>query len=131
MSAQSVSPDVDTSYVLRLPNSGGVLLNGKPYADALRANPANPNALGHYVPVEGTGEWHLGAGALANDPRDRRRNNAMLNFVKPKMGANKHLRDLAYVPRWLQPSTTRLSSRCGSNPRPLASAAAVARRTLD
>ena len=28
----------DTSYVLRIPDSGGALIDGKPYADAIRAN---------------------------------------------------------------------------------------------
>ena len=29
----------DTSYVLRIPNSGGALIDGKPIGDAIRANP--------------------------------------------------------------------------------------------
>jgi hypothetical protein len=88
--------DVDTSYVVRLPNSGGALINGKPYADVIRANEANPTADGKYFPAEGAPEWHVGAGAMANDPRDRRRNNAILTFVKPQQG-NKALRELARV----------------------------------
>ena len=43
---EHLSPDFDTSYVVRLPNSGGALMDGKPYADAVRANPANPDERG-------------------------------------------------------------------------------------
>ena len=95
-----VAPDLDTSYILRLPNSGGILLNGKPYADAVRANSDNPQPDGRYVPLSGAIEWQLGAGSFANDPRDRRRNNAILCFKKPKVAAgtnNKYVRDLAPV----------------------------------
>ena len=86
----------DTSYVMRLPNSGGALINGKPYADAIRANKANPTANGRYVPPDGAAEWHFGAAAMANDPRDAKRNNASLRYVKPQ-GGSKALRDLALV----------------------------------
>ena len=44
---------MDTSYVLRIPNSGGALIDGKPLADAIRANPHNPGAWGRYYPAEG------------------------------------------------------------------------------
>ncbi len=37
-------------YVLRIPNSGGALIDGKPYADAIRNNPHNPGAWGRYLP---------------------------------------------------------------------------------
>ena len=38
-------------YVLRIPNSGGALIDGKPYADAIRNNPHNPvGASGRYLP---------------------------------------------------------------------------------
>ena len=93
---EQLGESFDTSYVVRLPNSGGTLLNGKVYADAIRANPSNPAADGRYYPCAGAKEWSLGAGAMANDPRDRKRNNAMLTFVKPAGGA-KALRELALV----------------------------------
>ena len=37
-------------YVLRIPNSGGALIDGKPYADAIHNNRDNPNAFGQCVP---------------------------------------------------------------------------------
>ena len=74
-----------------------MLVNGKSFADAIRANPANPAEDGRCYPVDGAPEWHRGAGAMANDPRDRKRNNAIINFVKPKSGATKAARELAPV----------------------------------
>ena len=82
---------------MRIPNSGGALIDGKAFADAIRANPGNPAADGRHYPVAGAAEWHHGAAAMANDPRDHKLNNARINFVKPQCG-NKALRDLA---RWL------------------------------
>jgi hypothetical protein len=93
---ETLEPDADTSYIMRLPDSGGALINGKPFADAIRANPRNPTADGQYYPCEGAPEWHLGPGAMANDPRDPKRNNAQLRYVKPKDG-HKALRELALV----------------------------------
>ena len=52
---------------------------------------ANPSQDGRYYPVDGASEWHLGAGAMANDPRDAKLNNARLAFVKPQ-GSSKALR---------------------------------------
>ena len=93
---ETLEPDADTSYIMRLPDSGGALINGKPFADAIRANPRNPTADGRYYPCECAPEWHLGPGAMANDPRDPKRNNAQLRYVKPKDG-HKALRELALV----------------------------------
>ena len=93
---EEMDPGFDTSYVMRLPNSGGALIDGKPYADAIRANTSNPSDDGRYFPVDGAAEWSLGAAAMANDPRDKRKNNALLNYVKPKNVA-KALRELALV----------------------------------
>ena len=74
--------------MLRIPNSGGALFDGKPYADAIRANPKNPAADGNYYPADGAPEWHVGAGSMANDPRDRKLNNAHLTYVKPEGGTH-------------------------------------------
>ena len=46
----------DTSYVLRIPNSGGAVIDGKPCADAIRANATNPGAWRRYYPCEGASE---------------------------------------------------------------------------
>jgi len=86
--------DLDTSYVLRIPNSGGALIDGKPYADAIRNNPHNPGAWGRYFPPEEAPEWHEGAASMANDPRDPKRYNSRLEFRK-RQGVNKALCDLA------------------------------------
>ena len=58
--------------------------------------PEQPCGRRPVLPCAGAKEWSLGAGAMANDPRDRKRNNAMLTFVKPAGGA-KALRELALV----------------------------------
>ena len=84
----------DTSYVLRIPNSGGALIDGKPIGDAIRNNPSNPGAWGRYYPKEGAPEWTQGAASMANDPRDTRLYNSNLKFVK-RQGANKALAELA------------------------------------
>ena len=93
---EEMGADYDTSYVMRLPDSGGALIDGKPYADAIRANPANPSADGCHVPLAGAAAWGFGAGAMANDPRDKRRTNALLAFVKPA-AVGKAVADLAVV----------------------------------
>ena len=84
----------DTSYVLRIPNSGGALIDGKPIGDAIRANPSNPGAWGRYYPPEGTPFWRQGVASMANDPRDQRLYNSRLQFVTRK-GANRALAELA------------------------------------
>ena len=84
---------MDTSYVLRIPNSGGALIDGKPFGDAIRANAQYPGAWGRYYPVEGAPEWRQGAASMANDPRDHRLYNSRLQFVK-RQGA-KALAELA------------------------------------
>ena len=75
-------------------------MTGKPFADAIRSNPSNPNPSrdpeGVHTPPEGAPEWRLGAGAMANDPRDRQLTNAKLDFVKPKEGPQA-VRDLAIM----------------------------------
>ena len=92
------SEDYDTSYVLRIPNSGGQLIDGKPFADAIRQNTNNPGPWGRYYPVgtpeDGAQEWKEGAASMANDPRDARLYNSRLEFRK-RVGANKALCDLA------------------------------------
>ena len=97
---EQLGPETDTSYIVRVPNSGGALVDGKPFADAIRANPANPNPArdreGVHTPLPGAPEWSLGAGAMANDPRDRQLTNAKLDFVKPKEGPQA-VRDLAIM----------------------------------
>ena len=67
-----------------------------PYADAIRANANNPAEDGRYYPLDGAPEWHVGAGSMANDPRDRRLNNAHLTYVKPEVGS-RAVRDLALM----------------------------------
>ena len=84
----------DTSYVLRIPNSGGQLIDGKPFADAIRSNTGNPGAFGRWFPADGAPEWHEGAASMANDPRDARLYNSRLEFRK-RQGANKALCELA------------------------------------
>ena len=88
----------DTSYVLRIPNSGGQLIDGKPFADAIRSNKNNPGAFGRWYPPgdkeDGAPEWHEGAASMANDPRDARLYNSRLEF-KRRQGANKALCELA------------------------------------
>ena len=81
----------DTSYVLRIPDSGGALIDGKPIGDAIRKNPNNPGAWGRYYPAEGAVEWHQGAASKANDPRDSKLYNSRLHFVR-RQGANKAVR---------------------------------------
>ena len=39
---EALEPGTDRSYIVRLPDAGGALANGKAFADAIRANPANP-----------------------------------------------------------------------------------------
>ena len=51
---------------------------------------------GVHTPLPGAPEWSLGAGAMANDPRDRQLTNAKLDFVKPKEGPQA-VRDLAIM----------------------------------
>lgn len=84
----------DTSYVLRVPNSGGALIDGKPYADSIRSNPANPDPEGRYFPRDGAAEWTQGAASMANDPRDTSQYNSRITFSKPQ-GLNKALCELA------------------------------------
>jgi len=84
----------DTSYVLRIPNSGGALIDGKPYADVIRSNPHNPGAWGRYYPPDGCPEWRQGVASMANDPRDVKKYNSKLQFCR-RQGANKALCDLA------------------------------------
>ena len=86
--------EMDTSYVLRIPNSGGQLIDGKPIGDAIRNNPNNPGAFGRYYPREGAPEWNQGAASMANDPRDRSLYNSSISFVK-RQGANRALAELA------------------------------------
>ena len=43
-------PVFSLRYVLRIPDSGGTLIDGKPYADAIHNNRDNPNAFGRCVP---------------------------------------------------------------------------------
>lgn len=84
----------DTTYVLRIPNSGGALIDGKPIGDAIRANTNNPGAWGRYFPKEDAPEFTQGAASMANDPRDSRLYNSRLSFVK-RQGFNKALAELA------------------------------------
>ena len=85
---------MDTSYVLRIPDSGGALIDGKPIGDAIRANPNNPGAWGRYYPIEGAPEWRQGAASMANDPRDVKLYNSRISFCR-RQGANKALTELA------------------------------------
>ena len=43
-------PVFSLRYVLRIPDSGRTLIDGKPYADAIHNNRDNPNAFGRCVP---------------------------------------------------------------------------------
>jgi len=90
---EQLPPNYDTSYVLRVPDSGGTLIDGKPYADAIYANKANP-LNGRYVPTEGSVAWQQGVASMANDPRDAQKYNARIVFSKPQ-GSNKALCELA------------------------------------
>lgn len=117
---EQLAPDADTSYVLRIPNSGGALFDGKPYADAIRANPNNPAEDGNYYPVNGAPEWHVGAASMANDPRDRRLNNAHLTYVKPE-GGSRAVRELAYMrPVLVATHDIQPDEVCTNSPPPLA-----------
>ncbi|KAG8459897.1 hypothetical protein KFE25_010946 [Diacronema lutheri] len=81
------SKGVDQSYMLRIPGSGGQLIDGGPFALALRANPSNPQpGSGHWQPLDGAPEWHLGAASMANDPRRTAMYNSRLVFKCPKGG---------------------------------------------
>ena len=92
---EQLAADHDTSYVLRLPDSGGQLVDGKPIADAIRANIAgNPDARGRHFPAAGRPEWRHGVASLANDPRDARKYNSALRYCK-RQGGNKALCALA------------------------------------
>jgi hypothetical protein len=119
---EQLAPDTDTSYILRIPNSGGALFDGKPYADAIRANANNPSEDGHYYPLKGAPEWHVGAASMANDPRDRRLNNAHLTYVKPE-GGSRAVRELAFMKpvlvatRDIQPDEVRMHSPRLASPR--------------
>ena len=90
---EQIPPDADTSYVLRLPNSGGKHIDGKPYADSIRSNPRNPRKDGRHFPVEGAKEWTAGAASMCNDPRQQHLYNARITFRKPQ-GASKALCEL-------------------------------------
>ena len=90
---EQIPPDADTSYVLRLPNSGGKHIDGKPYADSIRSNPRNPGKDGRHFPVEGAKEWTAGAASMCNDPRQQHLYNARITFRKPQ-GASKALCEL-------------------------------------
>ncbi|KAL1525846.1 hypothetical protein AB1Y20_020680 [Prymnesium parvum] len=85
---EQLSDDQDTSYVLRLPNSGGALIDGKPIADVIRSNTANPAADGRYYPPPHSAAWRQGVASLCNDPRDVKRYNSKLVFRK-RQGENK------------------------------------------
>ena len=113
--------------MLRIPNSGGALFDGKPYADAIRANPNNPAADGNYYPADGAPEWHVGAGSMANDPRDRKLNNAHLTYVKPEGGTHATSSNSMTYPMPLMlarrslvlhstPRVTQAHAPCGSSP---------------
>ena len=118
-----ITADFDTSYIMRIPNSGGVVVNGKVFADAIRSNTNNPAEDGRYYPAEGAMEWHLGAGVceqhsrstplspfphhnplsppfhislpLALPPSPPSMNNAMLSFQKPAKEKTGKMRELA------------------------------------
>lgn len=91
---EQLQANQDTSYVLRVPNSGGCVIDGKLLADEIRANPANPTCDGRYYPEAGS-EWMCrGTGSMCNDPRDAKLYNARITFRRPQ-GANKALCDLA------------------------------------
>lgn len=90
---EQIPADADTSYILRLPNSGGKHIDGKPYADSIRSNPLNPGKDGRHYPVEGAKEWKAGAASMSNDPRQQQVYNARITFRKPQ-GASKALCEL-------------------------------------
>ena len=90
---EQISADADTSYILRLPNSGGKHIDGKPYADSIRSNPLNPGKDGRHYPAEGAKEWKAGAASMSNDPRQQQVYNARITFRKPQ-GASKALCEL-------------------------------------
>jgi len=89
-----VHDEQDTSYMLRIPNSGGCVIDGKVIADEIRANRANPADDGYFYPHKDS-EWlHRGAGSMCNDPRDTKKYNARITFRQPQ-GQNKALCQLA------------------------------------
>jgi hypothetical protein len=98
---------LDQSYLLRIPGSGGQLIDGRRFADAVRRNDANPLADGSYVPSEGAREWQLGAASMANDPRVSKLYNARLVFKKPK-GSHRDLLQLVPMRAYLC-ATVRIS----------------------
>jgi len=81
---EQIPEDADTSYILRLPNSGGKHIDGKPFADSIRANGLNPTADGRYFPMESADEWKAGAASMANDPRQQQMYNSRITFRKPQ-----------------------------------------------
>ncbi len=81
---EQIPDDADTSYILRLPNSGGRHIDGKPFADSIRANRLNPSADGRHYPAEGTDEWRTGAASMCNDPRQQQMYNSRITFRKPQ-----------------------------------------------
>ena len=89
-----LAEDQDTTYILRLPNSGGALIDGKPIADVIRSNASNPAEDGRYYPPAMSPEWRQGVASLCNDPRDAKRYNSRLTFHK-RQGVNKALCELA------------------------------------
>ena len=99
MYREQLSEESDKSYVLRIPNSGGVVIDGKPMADAIRANPRNPEQdqgkRQVFRPIAGSEWWYRGVGSMANDPCGKTGLlNAKISFCK-HIGINRHLSDLA------------------------------------
>lgn len=91
----------DHSYLLRIPGSGGQLIDGSQFARALRANESNPQpGSGHWVPLEGAAEWNLGAASMANDPRRAALYNARLVFKCPK-GTHRDIQQLVPMRAYL------------------------------
>ena len=76
----------DTSYLLRVPNAGDSLIDGKMIAEAIRGNGENPAPNGRYYPPEGAREWRMGVASMANDPHDKSMYNAHISFKKPDGG---------------------------------------------
>ncbi len=91
---QQIAEEADKSYVLRIPNAGGVVIDGKAIADAIRSREGNPGPDGHHVPPDGSEWWYRGAASMANDPREAKLYNAHISFSN-YVGINRHLSEIA------------------------------------
>ena len=97
----------DQCYMLRIPDSGNMLIDGKVFAESL----THKTGGNRFQPERGANEFHWGAGAMANDPsnQDRLKANTKIVFILPKGHSTRELQQLAPQVAFLQ------VGQCGVN----------------